>query len=305
LFVRIAKKKLSLQIKEIDKGEIKEGTLFCKCGKKYKITKFIPRFVNTDSYVGNFSFEWKIHNKTQIDSANKNTLSKNTFIEKTGIDLKHLKNKLVLDVGCGTGRFMEVVHNAGAEIIGIDLSYAVDVAFDNFGLKKTVHIIQADVFNLPFKENTFDIIYSIGVLHHTVDTEKAFKHLPVLLKKNGRISIWVYDFQFPGYGTTRILNFYRKFTPHFPKKLLYALSHYAVLHKRLMKIPKIGIYFYKILPIAYHEDDRWAILDTYDMYSPLYQHKHHYDEVYRWFEDCGLKDIKLLKFPVSVTGVKK
>jgi SAM-dependent methyltransferase len=298
------KKELKLTISKESKGEIKEGKLSCNCGKKYAIKNFIPRFVDTDYYVGNFSFEWKIHKKTQLDSANKTDESKRTFIEKTGIELSKVKDKLVLDVGCGTGRFMEIVHNCGAEVIGIDLSFAVDTAFGNLGLKKKTHVIQADVFNLPFKDVAFDFIYSIGVLHHTPNCEKAFKLLPSLLKKDGQISLWVYVDYFPG-GCKRIVEFYRKFTPKLPKKLLYAISHYALINYYIRKIPLIGKCLYLIFPTAYHDNRDWRVLDTYDLYSPQYQTKHRYEHVYFWFEDCGLKDIKLLRFPTSVTGFKK
>ncbi len=90
--------------------------------------KGIPRFVTDDSYVKSFSLEWKIHNKTQLDTDTSN-VSEADFFRKTGLRLEDVKGKTVLDIGCGMGRFMDVVEKWGAEVIGIDLSYAVDSAY--------------------------------------------------------------------------------------------------------------------------------------------------------------------------------
>jgi SAM-dependent methyltransferase len=62
------------------------------------------------------------------------------------------------------GRYAEIVNKYGSEVVGIDMSYAIDTAFENMGLRGKVHFIQADIFNLPFKPGTFDYIFSIGVI---------------------------------------------------------------------------------------------------------------------------------------------
>ena len=65
------------------------------------------------------------------------------------------------------------------------------------------------MFKLPFAPESFDYIYSIGVLHHTPDCEQAFKGLPRLLKPGGRIAIWLYSAYNPWY---RMSDVYRKWT---------------------------------------------------------------------------------------------
>ncbi|MBU0548696.1 MAG: methyltransferase domain-containing protein, partial [Candidatus Omnitrophica bacterium] len=183
------KRRLSLVIIEEKDNEIKEGALKCPCSKEYKITNFIPRFVDNDKYVDSFSFEWQVHSKTQLDSANTDHISEDTFQARIDFSLEDLKEKLVLDAGCGCGRFSEVAAKYGATVVGFDLSFAVDVAFKNIGLKPNVHLIQADIYHLPFHPNTFDLIFSFGVLHHTPDCKRAFKQLPQFLKSKGRISL--------------------------------------------------------------------------------------------------------------------
>src|SRR5262249_40745818 len=142
-------------------------------------------------YAGNFGFEWNLHSDTQLDDQRSDE-SEHTFRNKTGFTREQLRGKRVLDVGCGMGRFSDVASRWGATVVGIDLSRAVDAAQRNVGGRPNVHIAQADVFELPFRAETFDFIFSIGVLHHTPDTRKAFDNLPGLLRRGGTIAIWLY-----------------------------------------------------------------------------------------------------------------
>jgi SAM-dependent methyltransferase len=237
---------------------------------------------------------------TQLDSTYSNE-SEKTFCQKTGFSPADLRGKLILDVGCGMGRFAEVASRWGGNVIAIDLSYAVDAAYHNIGLRDNVHIFQADIFQLPFREERFDIIYSIGVLHHTPDCEKAFRQLPKLLKPGGKIVIWVYGHMGPW---EFFASLYRRFTVRMPRKLLYALCYLSIPLYYLYQIPVIGKLFWNLLPTSVHFNPEWRVLDTFDWYSPRYQSKHTYQEVSQWFQSEGLIDIKSLDFPVAISGVK-
>ena len=291
----------NLSVDSEENGEIREGQLICsKCNKNYKIKEYIPRFVESDKYVSTFSFEWTLHQTTQLDS-DFSTESEDTFKIKTGFEKEEIKDKLVLDVGCGAGRFMDVIEKWGGIVIGIDLSFAVDAAFKNLGLRENVHILQADLFNLPFAEGTFDIVFSIGVLHHTPNCEDAFYQLPRLLKSGGKIAIWVYGYFDSRYIATT--DRWRRITTKLPKRLLYAISHVAIPLYYVYKLRFIGSFLNSwILPIDMHPYWRWRVLNTFDWYSPKYQSKHTYPEVYRWFKDSGLTNIELLDRQVSVKG---
>ncbi|MFH1784732.1 MAG: methyltransferase domain-containing protein [bacterium] len=300
------KEDLAIHKSEIVSDKIRNGDLQCPvCQIKYPIKNFIPRFVKTDKYVKSFSFEWQIHHKTQLDSTRSVSESEDTFIEKTGLKLEKLKGKLILDVGCGVGRYIEPVARCAQEVVGIDLSYAVDSAQENLKYFDNVHIIQADIFNLPFKKETFDFIYSIGVLHHTPDTKKAFLNLIPFLKKGGSIAIWLYSNE-TRYErvSNKFTDFYRFFTRRLPKRLLWYLCHLAIPLYTLKNIKKLRTVLDLVLPMSNHPDPEWRVLDTFDWYSPMFQHKHTYREVVAWFEEAGLRDIELLNFPVSVKGRK-
>ena len=297
---------LSLAVKSRDKEEIKEGSLSCSCGKKYQISNFIPRFVETDDYLKSFSFEWRIHRKTQLDSANKKSsmdnIAESIFRSRLNFTLSELKDKLVLDAGCGMGRYAEVASNFGAIVVGIDASFAIDSAFENIGRRSNVHLVQADIFNLPFAKETFNFIYSFGVLHHTPDCEKAFKQLPPLLKKDSSISIFVYS----QYNKAIVYTsaFWRFFTTRLPKRVLYFLCYISVPLYFIYKIPVLGNIGKMLFNIPMIPHWRWRVLDTFDWYSPKYQSKHTHAEVFNWFKNSGLSDINIPEGEVSMIGRK-
>ncbi len=281
--------------------EIEEGRLTCrKCVREYPIVRGVPRFVDSDTYVKNFSFQWNVHRTLQVDSLSGHEESRKAFLLKTGITESELANKLVLDVGCGTGRFMEVAADMGAEVIGIDLSRAVDAAYKNMGRREGIHIVQADIFRLPFRTQTFDVIYSIGVLHHTPSTKDAFLLLAPLLKPAGLIAIWVYA---RAGEYSRRLDRVRSLALKVPPLLLYGLCWLVVpvLHglERLPVLRRVAEY----LPVSNQRRGlAWDVLDTFDAYSARYQWKHTEPEVIGWFREAHFEEIQVLKFPVSVRG---
>ena len=295
-----------LQVYDVENKEIKSGRLICEKNlHNYKIINFIPRFVLSDEYADNFSFEWDKHKQTQFDSISGINESETMFRQKTGFDANKLSEKLVLDVGCGSGRYMEVVQKYGGHIVGIDLSYSVDVAFKNLGFKKNVDVIQADVFKLPFKKEIFDNIFSIGVLHHTPNTRKAFECLPQFLKKGGEIAIWVYSNEGLSMKLINSISWlYRLMTTRLPKQWIYKFSYISLPLYRLKTISFIRPILELILPTSTHKLRDWRILDTFDWYSPKYQWKHTHKEVMKWFADTGLVEIKKSDIAVSVKGKK-
>ncbi len=295
------KHELELQPTTSSAQIIETGNLICTIGHSYPIVRSIPRFVSSDGYASNFGFEWNLHNKTQLDTVTKHE-SEETFIEKTGYQREDFEGKLVLDVGCGMGRFSDVASRWGATVVGIDLTSAVDAAYANLGDRDNVHLAQADVFKLPFREQTFDFIFSIGVLHHTPNTREAFNQLPRLLKPGGRIAIWVYTTEMRGWSW--ISDIYRHVTTRLPKRFLYALCHVAIPLHHLNRVPGVGYVAWRLLPISKHPDPEWRVLDTFDWYSPTYQWKHTPSELRDWFESQGLVSLTPLSFPVSMQGAR-
>jgi len=284
------------------------GGLVCAgCGRQYPLEKGIVRFVDTQHYAGSFGFQWQLYARTQLDDTTSQR-SERAFRRRTGFRPEDLAGKLVLDVGCGMGRFAEVATRWGAHVVGIDLSLASEVAAKNLA-DRTATIFQADVFKLPFAPNSFDYIYSIGVLHHTPNSEQAFKALPPLLKPGGKIAIWLYSSYNPWY---RMSDVYRNVTKRMKPQTLHKFCRLVVplygLHQGLKKIPLFGKLasgsLAWLIPMSHNQNPTWRVLDTFDWYSPWYQSKHTYEEVFRWFEDCGLQNLKVIEQPIAVQGTR-
>jgi SAM-dependent methyltransferase len=245
-----------------------------------------------------------VHDTTQLDNHERRE-SEPAFREKTGLAPDDLRGALVLDVGCGMGRFTDVASRWGATVVGVDLTAAVDSAAANLGNRPNVHLLQADVFSLPLREGSFDVVFSIGVLHHTPSTLAAFDRLPGLLKPGGRIAIWVYSTRLRRWSWTS--DAYRLITSRVPKEQLYRACRIAnpmyELRTRLgRRSPLLALLAGGMLPTSMHSHPDWRVLDTFDWYSPRYQHKHSPAEVRGWFEAHDLEEIRVLDCETAVVG---
>ena len=278
---------------------LKNGAFESPSGKRWPIIGGIPRFVTSDSYTASFSFEWKIHKKTQVDSFTGMTFSEVILKQKTGLDAKQVSGKLVLDAGTGVGRHADILAGWGANVVAVDLSYSVEAARENLINRPNVIVAQADIGELPFKPETFDIIISIGVLHHTPDPKKYFKRLVPLLKKGGEICIWVYPKEDPYIKRAAWI----PLTSRIPKAWLYRWCRWFVplAHKNLNNkfIKRIHNFFPFSTQSLGIENN---ILDTFDGYSPKYHWLHSPEEVVGWFKEAGLVNIQVFPWNTAVRG---
>ncbi|HSE33831.1 MAG TPA: methyltransferase domain-containing protein [Pyrinomonadaceae bacterium] len=138
------------------------------------------------------------------------------------------KGKRVLDAGCGNGRFAYYAAKYGAEVWAIDLGPAIEVARRNTEGAGDVNIIQADLHHPPFARESFDFIYSLGVLHHLPDPEQAFHNLLRYLKPGGDIQIYLYwsPERRPIKATLLgAVSLVRKVTTRLPHRTVYALAY--------------------------------------------------------------------------------
>lgn len=281
-----------------------KNKLECKgCKTRIKVNNGIPRFVELSENSDSFGFEWHRHKLTQLDSYSGFNESEAQLKNRIDFPIEELKGKLVLDAGCGMGRYAEIAVKYGAQVICVDLSNAVDSAYGNLHHSPNVSFLQADLFSLPFKKNTFDFIYSFGVLHHTPNAEQAFKAISSFLKNEGKISIFVYASYNKGVVYTS--DFWRFFTTKIPYRWLHYITYISVPFYYIYKIPFLGSILKMLFVISMHKKWRWRVLDTFDWYSPKYQSKHTHWEVFRWFEDIGCVDIKIFENEVSVLGKRR
>jgi SAM-dependent methyltransferase len=231
------------------------------------------------------------------------------------LDRAPVKGKLVLEAGIGIGGVADYVcREEECELIGLDLGYAVDGAFHHFGKNAFLHLVQASVFAPPFASETFDFIYSFGVIHHTFSTRTAFDSLARLPKNGGRVYIWVYS---PFDESRNLL-----------RRSLMALEN--VIRPVLWRMPEKAqtVALAPIVPaymamqwlrskrsdgsvVAY--GFREGLHAARDRFTPPFVHRHTEDEVSTWFQAAGFRDLTFTSrrekpdfVPVSVvacTGV--
>jgi ubiquinone/menaquinone biosynthesis C-methylase UbiE/uncharacterized protein YbaR (Trm112 family) len=293
---------LKPEVKSRKGAEIMDGQLHCpKCGAAYPIVRGVPRFVNNDSYADSFGREWNWFSTVQLDSQNGTRQSEETLDATTGWTAQDYQGSLTLDVGVGCGRFAEVVAKKGGEIVGIDLTSAVDAAYENIGTRERVHLIQANLFSMPFRKESFDLVYSIGVLHHTPDTKAAFDRAAEMVKPGGGLAVYLYD----RYGfSNHFSDMIRVVTTRLPLKVVFYLSTISIPLYYPYRIRKLGSLFYIFLPISMHRDWRWRWLETFDWYTPKYQWKLFYPEVHRWFRERRFHKIMMSDEPIRMSGRK-
>lgn len=279
---------------EGDEGDLVEGTLVCSgCDRRVPVVDGIPRFVGSDQYAAAFGEEWTRWPRTQLDSATGLTESRDKLQDAFTFPISELAGKRVLDLGCGTGRFAEIALAEGAEVVCVDMSRAIDVASSNLGHFERAHFLQADVFALPLRSE-FDVVYSLGVLHHTPDPPRAFRRLAELLRPGGVISIRVYAAYNKAYIATT--EFYRRFTKRLKPSTLMKLCHLAIPLYYLGKLPAIGPFVTRILlPVSVNPPTHaWRVCNTFDLYSPEYQFFFTHADVDGWFHDAGLEQIRVV-----------
>jgi uncharacterized cofD-like protein len=293
---------LDLQVASWEGTEVGEGQLRCRgCGREYTVTRGVPRFVPDDAYAASFGREWRFFRTVQLDSANRTRQSEETFRATTGWSAADIEGRLVLDAGVGSGRFAEVAAAAGGEVVGVDLSGAVDAAYENVGRGPHVHIVQADIFALPFRESEFDLAYSIGVLHHTPDPRRAFDCVARKVRPGGSFAVYLYAGYGPGFRGSDAL---RRLTTRLPHGVMLALATLAGPLHYLYRVPLLGRLLQLACPIARHPDWRWRWLDTFDWYTPRYQWKLLYPDVHRWFREAGFGELEIFEEPIRMRGTR-
>jgi SAM-dependent methyltransferase len=154
---------------------------------------------------------------------------------------------------------------------------------------------------MPFREGTFDLAYSVGVLHHTPDPERAFRRVAAMVRTGGALAVYVYARYGPSH---RFSDAIRLVTTRLPLPVLRAVAALAVPAYYLYRLPVISAPLGLVCPISQHPDWRWRWLDTFDWYSPKYQWKLLYPEVFRWFQSNGFRDVELFDEPIRMRGSK-
>jgi SAM-dependent methyltransferase len=298
--------KLLLEQPQYVDGLVSAGSLVSEGREhQYPIRDFVPRFVAESNYADNFGMQWNYFRRTQLDSYSGLPISADRFWKATGWRPEDLAGKLILDAGCGSGRFAEVALKAGARVVALDYSCSVDACYANLKHYPNLHVVQGDIYALPFAKSAFNFVYSLGVLQHTPDVAKAFEALPPIVSEGGQLCADFYCKRITAMLHGKYL--LRPITRRMHGGMLFtalktAMPFLLPLSQQLGRIPIVGRILRRLIPIAdytnvYPLNERqlqeWALLDTFDMLSPAYDSPQTPATVMRWLERCGLTDAKV------------
>jgi SAM-dependent methyltransferase len=217
------------------------------------------------------------------------------------------RGKRVLDAGCGSGRHAYYAAKYGAEVVAVDLSDAIDVAYKNTRHIGTVYTVQADVYNLPFAQESFDFVYSIGVLHHLADPEGAFRNLLRYLKPGGEIQIYLYwspESQPVKKAMLSAVSAARRVTTRLPHRLLYwisyplaALAHAGfVIPYRVLRSARSTATLAERLPMRQYVDYPFQVCvnDQFDRFSAPIENRYTRAQVMAWLARAGLEQVGVI-----------
>jgi 2-polyprenyl-3-methyl-5-hydroxy-6-metoxy-1,4-benzoquinol methylase/uncharacterized protein YbaR (Trm112 family) len=295
---------IELVLKNCDpsSGRIESGQIECVgCGQTYAIARGLPRFVPASNYAESFGFQWNLHARTQLDSHSGLPISHDRLWAAIG-GKADLSGQRVLEAGSGAGRFTEVLAASGADLVTFDYSSAVDANALNQPASPHLHFFQGDIFKIPLVEASFDKVVCLGVLQHTPDPRAAFLSLARYVKPGGQLVVDAYTRNFAALLQWKYL--LRPITQRMRKESLYNLI--KVVTPPLVPVARLlrrlgGRLGARLVPIVEYShlglradlNVQWAILDTFDMYSPAHDHPQSLESVRRWFEEAGFKDVNV------------
>lgn len=215
--------------------EIIEGELSCvSCARAFPVRRGVPRFadaaeIDAEKAATAENFGWQWQHFTQGDE-----LYAEQFLGWIApVAPEFFAGKLVLEGGCGKGRHTRLAAEWGARaVVGVDLSDAVDVAHAATRHLANAHVVQADMYSLPFKRRLFDYAFSVGVLHHLPRPRGGFVALSKQVKDGGHLSAWVYGAENNEWLT--------RFVSPVRERLTSRISRGALL--QLSKLPTAALY---------------------------------------------------------------
>jgi SAM-dependent methyltransferase len=267
----------------------------------FPVVNQVPRFCDLNNYAKSFGFQWNYFYKTQLDSHSKINMSEARFYSETAWLPDDLNGLRVLEVGSGAGRFSEVfLRTTKADLYSIDYSNAVDANWrNNYRFQQRFHLAQASIYEMPFPDSSFDKVFCLGVLQHTPSFSDSVRALVGKTKVGGEIVVDFYPIK-GWYTKIHAKYILRPLTKRLPKQLLFWLirSNIRWLLRLfdLLVSCRLGI-LTRFIPItdvrnfpptlSTLERHEWAILDTFDAFSPEFDSPQKLESVVRMFSNCG------------------
>jgi SAM-dependent methyltransferase len=246
----------------------------------------IPRFVDGGTYSDAFGAQWKRYRRTQLDSHTGTTLSSDRTRSVLGGELYGgLVGSDVLEVGCGAGRFTEVLLAQGARVTSVDLSPAVEANLQNFAQDARHRIAQADALRLPFEPQQYDVVFCLGVVQHTPSPEATIAALYEHVRPGGWLAFDHYRHRLRWWLSTAPA--FRAVLKRLPADRGLRLTDTLVsvlfpVHRAigpaglpgrvLRRISPVQTYYHAFPELSEELQREWAFLDTHDVLTDWYKH---------------------------------
>ncbi len=211
------------------------------------------------------------------------------FLDSLNIQKEDLVGQLMLDAGCGNGSQSVAYTALGLEVIAVDLSSGLEKGYAYRRLHagarpEHVHFVQGNLQHPPLAPNTFDIIHSAGVLHHTPNTRTTFRALRPLLKVGGTFYVWLYKYE---KIVTPTVNAIRALSTRIPPSSFARIARFMALPFMgfCQALNALGIRKYSGM------SRREAALALMDIFGAPYAYYHSYDEVFGWYKAEGFGEV--------------
>lgn len=270
--------------------EVIDGSLECThCHASFAVRNGVPRMIvnlgERRSIAEGWGFEWakKSEGKLEKDTLYGRTQEQelHRFLRHFGINSQDLLGKAVLDAGCGCGWLIEALGKCGAQVYGIDIASTIEITQDRCACNN-VHVIQADILNPPFKNGSFDYIWSNLSICYLPNPRVAFNNLAQLTKPSGKLFISVPDKANLAFAI-RIRDFIR-ISHRLPIGILFSISWFVA----------VFLYIFKKL-VGRYGTLRADAFYVFTALHPDIMTRHTREEVMKWFTENNLSDIVCMR----------
>ena len=210
--------------------------------------------------------------------------------------LEDMRGKDVLDCGCGGGQHISFTAPYAAHVTGVDFN-ALSVAKAKNGHLPNVSFVEADLAEMDLGKR-FDVVYCIGVLHHTDDPERTFRNIAKHAKPGGRVIVWVYSREGNFWNRTLLEWFKRAVLLRLPRAVSLALSHVLTA---LIYVPVYTVYLLPIRRAPFYEYfGNWRklsygrnLLNVFDKLNAPQTHFLTGSDLERWFDAGTFENVHI------------
>lgn len=259
------------------------GNLHCPQGDVVHIHQGVVLLTDSESYSSSFGQQWNYFSETQLDSLNGSSLTEKRFFDETGWSKDSLADAVILDAGCGSGRFTEIAAKYARTVISVDLSDAIFAIPKSVTDSGNVIRVHGDLRNLSLDFSKITHVFSIGVLQHTPKPYETLLNLIQSMHPGTKFAFTAYASRW--YTPLHPKYLIRPITKRLPRKQLLsflesALPRYFDLLMRLVRPLRTRRLFKFLIPVALYPEFEgeltreklieFTILDTFDMWTPSY-----------------------------------